>query len=452
MDIRIVGQFSKAFGSKSVWITLNVMFLIGSAGSAYSRNFMQLIASQAISGLGGGLSTLVNIMLHDTVPSDKLGMYMSYSNIILMISFIFGAPCGGYISDTFGWRYCYMIAILPLTLILCLSIYHLKSYDDAPIATATKPTLFTDKLRMVDLVGITLLSIPTVSFVCAISFGGTVYAWSSPIIIAAFAVTLLGYILFFLHQKRWAQYPLLPRALIHDRNFIISCICCLLMHVITGGATATGPQYLMGSLHFSMADAGRCSLLATPGVLAGYYLSGRYLKHAGRFSRLMLTCIAMQTLSWSTMYFWTNGDIYSAVTLFLYILGGIGCGALMVSLAVAAISTLPTELGGTALSMFYLATNVGTTSGIACSSAIIQRTLKVLLPTRIDGPDAAKVIEFIITSIRRVKELSPEIQQIVADVIAIAVQHVISSFILCLVFMFFITLCMQDVSLKKRKA
>ena len=78
-----MGGLSNAFGRKPVLITLNILFLIGSTGCGYAQSFSQIVIARLIAGMGGGgLTLLGNIILHDVVPTEKVGSYLSYLSIV----------------------------------------------------------------------------------------------------------------------------------------------------------------------------------------------------------------------------------------------------------------------------------------------------------------------------------------------------------------------------------
>lgn len=66
----------------------------------------ELIAARAFSGIGGGgMTTVVSIMMSDIIPLKKRGMWQGYINIIYATGASVGAPLGGFLVDTIGWRW-----------------------------------------------------------------------------------------------------------------------------------------------------------------------------------------------------------------------------------------------------------------------------------------------------------------------------------------------------------
>ncbi|KAI7853237.1 major facilitator superfamily domain-containing protein [Circinella umbellata] len=453
-----VGGLSNAFGRKPVLITLNILFLIGSTGCGYAQSFSQIVIARLIAGMGGGgLTLLGNIILHDVVPTEKVGSYLSYLSIVQTLGFGLGAPIGGLINDYFGWRYCFKINIIPLILIMYVYIFKFKNYsiDNQQSTTTTttmnKSTAITTKERLqkVDFGGILLISIGNVCFTCTLLLGGSTYAWSSLPIITAIIIAPMAYILFFIHERKWAKYPLLSSLASNDRNFTISCMCMYFVGLAESGALALIPQFLMGVLHFSTADAGLWIMIEAMMCPVGCFIAGKYLYYKGRFTRFISVNIALYAISLIILYHWIENTIPAHVGTVGIILEGVSYGCFIVPIIVACTSTLPSEVVATAMSMCLLARSVGYLTGTAVVSAVIQYTLKTLLPIKINGEDAEELIIFIITSIRKVNTLSPEIQKIVADVLSEGMRSATLILLGSSLIGFFASLRFNNISLKK---
>src|SRR6202023_1886168 len=54
VTVPVVGKLSDLFGRRPFYIAGLVLFLIGSAGSGFSQNMVELIVARAATGIGGG--------------------------------------------------------------------------------------------------------------------------------------------------------------------------------------------------------------------------------------------------------------------------------------------------------------------------------------------------------------------------------------------------------------
>lgn len=66
----------------------------------------ELIAARAFSGIGGGgMTTVVSIIMSDIIPLRQRGAWQGYINIIFATGASMGAPVGGIFADSIGWRW-----------------------------------------------------------------------------------------------------------------------------------------------------------------------------------------------------------------------------------------------------------------------------------------------------------------------------------------------------------
>lgn len=66
----------------------------------------ELIAARAFAGIGGGgMSTVVSILMSDVIPLRQRGSWQGYVNIIYAAGAAAGAPLGGILADSIGWRW-----------------------------------------------------------------------------------------------------------------------------------------------------------------------------------------------------------------------------------------------------------------------------------------------------------------------------------------------------------
>jgi MFS family permease len=66
----------------------------------------ELVAARAFAGIGGGgMTTVVSILMSDIIPLRERGKWQGYVNIIYATGAASGAPLGGILADSIGWRW-----------------------------------------------------------------------------------------------------------------------------------------------------------------------------------------------------------------------------------------------------------------------------------------------------------------------------------------------------------
>lgn len=66
----------------------------------------QLCAARAVAGIGGGgMNSVVAILLSDLVPLKDRGVWQGKISILFFAGTATGAPLGGVLADSVGWRW-----------------------------------------------------------------------------------------------------------------------------------------------------------------------------------------------------------------------------------------------------------------------------------------------------------------------------------------------------------
>ena len=149
---------------------------------------------------------------------------------------------GGFITDTFGWRYCFKLNILPLLFNIYVYCFRLDNYR-APGMSNNNSVW--NQLRSIDFLGVVLLSSANVLLVSAFLFGGNTHPWTHPLILTVFGGAIMAFILFALHQAYSARHPLVKHTLVTNRNVMISCVGTFFTCFSDGAVNYSQPQFFM---------------------------------------------------------------------------------------------------------------------------------------------------------------------------------------------------------------
>ncbi|KAJ8663867.1 hypothetical protein O0I10_000142 [Lichtheimia ornata] len=417
----LAGKLADLFGRKPVLVVLTLLFLLGSYGCGISQNLAQIIVARAIAGFGGGGVTLMaNVVIHDVISIDKRSQYQSFISMVQTLGIAVGSPLGGFITDTFGWRYCFKLNIIPLLFNAYIYFFRLNNYrTPSMVSNGTK---IMDQLRSIDFLGVILLSAANSLLVTSFLFGGNTYEWDDPLTICLLIGSGLAFILFGLHQAYGTRHPLISHTLATNRNAVVTCAGMIFMCICESGLSYSLPQFFMGVLGFTTSESGLWTMAEALIVPVGCFTAGQYIRRTGYFKKFVFVIGALYVVGCGSSSQWMIRALPFFVGMFFVIIQGFSYGAILVSLFMSVARDLPGYEMASAMSIAVLFRYMGFSLGPASVAAIVQGNLKSLLTEKITGSDAEELIKFIRTSIRKTYTLSPELQEIVADALGKSLQ------------------------------
>ncbi|CAG8626252.1 6542_t:CDS:2 [Funneliformis mosseae] len=205
------GKFSDIFGRKETILFAIIIFEIGSLLCGLASNMISLIIFRAIAGLGGGgIISLVMIIISDIGSFQDRGKYQGIIVAVYGFSSVVGPLLGGVFTDHLTWRWAFFIN-LPLGAVAVVAIIFLLRMP------RPKGSLI-QKLKRIDYLGTIVMTLTIVAFLLPLNWGGNVYAWNSPIIIALLVLGCVGLFLFVLIEVKFAIEPVAPSHLFKNVN------------------------------------------------------------------------------------------------------------------------------------------------------------------------------------------------------------------------------------------
>src|SRR5208282_3003314 len=120
-----------SFGRRPMIFTALALFIAGSVLCALSPNIGFLTAARVLQGFGGGgLMTLSQALVGETIPPRERGRYQGYLAGVSVASSTFGPVAGGYLTQAFGWRSIFLVNV-PLGFVAALLVLRLATLPGA---------------------------------------------------------------------------------------------------------------------------------------------------------------------------------------------------------------------------------------------------------------------------------------------------------------------------------
>jgi MFS family permease len=271
----VYGKLSDIFGRKQCLLFAYVVFGVGSTCCGLAKNMSQLIAARAFAGIGGGgMTTVVSILLSDVVTLRERGTWQGYINIIYASGSAAGAPLGGLLADSIGWRWAF-IAQGPLCVLAFAAVIFVL---DLP---KQEHSHWKAKIMKIDFLGASILVTAVFGLLLGLDRGSNV-GWGEPITIVGLCMTPL-FVVFVLVEKYVASHPFAPFRIILNR----SLLACYLCNFFSFGGWLAGlyfiPLYWQATGDLRASQAG---LLLVPCIICGVsgsLFGGYYMQKTGRY-------------------------------------------------------------------------------------------------------------------------------------------------------------------------
>lgn len=368
--VPLYGKFGDLFGRKTVLQISVILFLIGSVLCGMAQTMPQLILTRALQGLGGGGLMVVSMAaVADVIPPADRGKYQGLFGGVFGLATVIGPLLGGFIVQHMSWRWIFYIN-LPLGLFALLVINRVFNADSKR------------KAHEIDYPGAVFLSMALVGITLFTSEGGTLHAWSDPVLWCILAFGIVGAIGFIYEEQR-AWEPIIPLDLFHNRSFSLASLMALIVGMSLFGSVTFLPLYLQVVKHATPTEAGLQLLPLMGGLLITSIVSGRIISRTGKYRLFPIAGTLLASVGMGLMTTLTPDAPLWHLYLFASILG-MGMGMTMQVLVLAVQSAVTPDRIGVATSSVTLFRSVGGSIGVALFGAVFSQVLKSGLATLVE--------------------------------------------------------------------
>ncbi|QRW09763.1 major facilitator superfamily transporter [Ceratobasidium sp. AG-Ba] len=244
----IIARLSDIFGRKALLISATILFTFGNLLSGFAKTAIWLFIARAIAGIGGGgINSLVNIIMSDVVSLKDRGKYQGILAAACAVGSGIGPLIGGALS-TAGWRWVFWFTV-PITMACVIQLWWMLPQNKMNGG-------FVEKLRKVDFTG-SILSLGAVVLVLVpLSGGGVYYSWNSALVITMLTIVSALTVVFILVEWRIAELPILPLYLFRLKNILIVSATTFLTGIVFFCNLYFLPSYYTDARGFTPTQAG----------------------------------------------------------------------------------------------------------------------------------------------------------------------------------------------------
>ncbi len=372
----VYGKLGDALGRRRMMLMALVVFLIASVLCALAPSILTLTLARVLQGVGGGgLMTLSQALIGESVPPRERGRFQGYLSATFVTASTFGPVAGGYLTQHFGWQSVFLVNV-PLGLVAIGLALRLPAHPGG------------GGRMQFDFWGVLFFAGFITPVLLALEKAQRFELAALPGVIALAAVAVVALVLLLRQEKR-APSPLLPLKLLRQPAIWRTNTMAAF---IAGAMVATVsflPMYYQVVRGTTPAETGLLMLPMTAGVGIGALFTGRMIAHTGRttifpsfgliVTAAALLCLGLLAPSLST---WQLPWLFAVVSL------SMGTGMPVVQMTVQSVAGA--KLLGSASASVQFSRSVGAAFG----TAIVGSVLFALLAAQ-DSATAGRFAELV---------------------------------------------------------
>jgi DHA2 family multidrug resistance protein len=320
-----------------------------------------LIVARILQGIGGGgMQPLAQSILLESFPPSQHGKAMAVYGTGIVVAPVIGPTLGGWITDSYSWRWIFYIN-LPVG-ILALFLVSVFVEDPPYLKAAFRGTI--DALGF----GLMALWLGTLQLVLDKGqesdwFGADWICWTAAVSVVALVA--------FVARELTHKEPIVQLHVLLNRNFAVGTIVTGLYGFVLYSSTALLPLFLQTLLGYPALDSGLAVSPRGVGSMLSMIVAGMLASRVdGRL--LLMLGFFIQGVS-TLMLSHVNLGISMTSVIVPNVLNGFASGFIFVPLTMMAMGRLRKQEIGNAAGIYNLVRNIGGSIGIATATALLVR-------------------------------------------------------------------------------
>lgn len=309
---------------------------------------------------GAAIVPLSQTFLLDINPRERHGQAMAMWGAGIMVGPIIGPTLGGWLTESFNWRWVFFIN-LPVGII-------------ALAGSAIYLPHVARRLRGFDFFGFAMLSLGVGSLQLMLDRGGEVDWFSSVEIWIELGLSITGFWVFIVHLLTGRNTFIDPKIFI-DRNFVTGLVFIFIIGVILLASLALLPPMLSIIYGYPTITVGLVMAPRGIGTMISMIVVGRLVRLVDpRF--LVVTGLALTAWSLYVMTGFTP-QMDSWLIIESGVVQGLGLGLVFVPLSTVTFATLDARFRTDATALFSLVRNIGSSIGISVVTMLLTRNTQI---------------------------------------------------------------------------
>jgi DHA2 family multidrug resistance protein len=356
----LTGWLTDRFGLKQVFLVSIAGFTVASVLCGIAGSLAEIVLARTLQGfLGAALVPLSQAVLLDINPPARHGQAMAMWGVGVMVGPIIGPTLGGWLTDSFSWRWVFFIN-LPVG---ALAYYGVGRYIKR--RTPLRRQRF-------DVFGFITLSLAIGALQLLLDRGqendwfAATESWVELVVLVVSGAYFVVHTTLSPPGDSFFDYRLL-----RNSNYVSGAILIFFVGAVVFATRALLPTMLQNLFDYPVFLAGLVMAPSGAGTMLAMLVVGRFV---GRVDMRVLVALGLAVTAFSlwqmTRY---NLEITQSAIVWPGIIQGIGMGLVFVPLSAATFATLAPQMRADGTAIYSLMRNIGSAVGIALVQVLLVR-------------------------------------------------------------------------------
>jgi DHA2 family multidrug resistance protein len=359
----LTGWLSDRFGIKKLLLVSISGFTIASALCGMAQTLVEIVAARLLQGMfGAALVPLSQSILLEINPREKQGSAMAIWGVGVMVGPILGPTLGGWLTDSYNWRWVFFINV-PVGLLAVLGVM------------AFLPEPARRRVTRFDFFGFATLTIAIGALQAFLDRGEQLDWFGSTEITIEALLCLISFVFFIAHTATVGKESFFRYELLKDRNFITGSSFIFVIGAVMYATRALLPPMLQNLMGYPVATTGLVTAPSGIGTMVAMLVAGRFVGRVDTrvflLSGFGISAIALWQMSHYTLMLSESDIVIPGIV------QGFGLGLVFVPLSAATFATLHPALRPDGTAIYSLVRNIGSSIGISIVQTLATRNTAI---------------------------------------------------------------------------
>ncbi len=364
----ISGWFASAIGRKRFFMICLTIFTVSSLLCGIAPSLGTIILFRILQGAGGGgLQPMAQAILADTFPPEKRGLAFALYGVTVVVAPTIGPTLGGWITDSYTWRWIFFIN-LPVGILALFLVYRL--IEDPPWFKRLSGAGV-----KFDYIGVALLTLGVGALQVMLDKGQEDDWFGSHFILTLAVLAAAGLISLVIWEWRQKE-PIVDVRMFRNFNFLGANIMIFILGIMLFSSLVMMPLFLQTLVGYTAESAG---LVLSGGGLVLLFLMPVAGTLASKVQARYIIAFGWLVLSLGMYYSTQHLDLeisFGAASL-MRVFQVLGLGFLFVPITLASYVGMPVEKSNSVSGLVNFMRNIGSSIGTSMVTTLIARRSQV---------------------------------------------------------------------------